>query len=107
MEVPTPCAMIGGVVVSVLMGVILTLPISSAAIGISMGITGLAAGAATVGCCCQMVGFAVASYRENNHIAELNPPLFPHKPGKCKRKHSRKNKMHQKNLNHRRCGTHG
>lgn len=56
---------IGGIVVSVLMGVILTLPISSAAIGISMGITGLAAGAATVGCCCQMVGFAVASYREN------------------------------------------
>lgn len=56
---------IGGILVSVLMGIILTLPISSAAIGISMGITGLAAGAATVGCCCQMVGFAVASYREN------------------------------------------
>lgn len=56
---------IGGVVVSVLMGIILTLPISSAAVGISMGITGLAAGAATVGCCCQMVGFAVASFREN------------------------------------------
>ena len=56
---------IGGIVISVLMGVILTLPISSAAIGVSMGITGLAAGAATIGCCCQMVGFAVASYREN------------------------------------------
>lgn len=56
---------LGGIVVSVLMGIILTLPISSAAIGISMGITGLAAGAATVGCCCNMVGFAVASYREN------------------------------------------
>lgn len=56
---------LGGIAVSVLMGMILTLPISSAAIGISMGITGLAAGAATVGCCCQMVGFAVASYREN------------------------------------------
>ena len=56
---------IGGLIVSVLMGIILTLPISSAAIGISMGLTGLAAGAATVGCCCQMVGFAVASYREN------------------------------------------
>ena len=55
----------GGIVVSVLMGMILTLPISSAAIGISMGITGLAAGAATVGCCCQMIGFAVSSYREN------------------------------------------
>ena len=47
------------------MGMILTLPISSAAIGVSMGISGIAAGAATVGCCCQMVGFAVASYREN------------------------------------------
>lgn len=56
---------IGGIIVAVLMGMILTLPISSAAIGISMGLTGLAAGAATVGCCCQMVGFAVASYREN------------------------------------------
>lgn len=54
-----------GIIVSVLMGMILTLPISSAAIGISMGLTGLAAGAATIGCCCQMVGFAVASYREN------------------------------------------
>ncbi len=56
---------IGGMIVSVLMGIILTLPISSAAVGISMGITGLAAGAATVGCCCNMVGFAVISYREN------------------------------------------
>lgn len=56
---------IGGLAISVLMGMILTLPISSAAIGVSMGITGLAAGAATVGCCCNMVGFAVASYREN------------------------------------------
>ncbi|MDD6571213.1 MAG: PTS sugar transporter subunit IIC [Thermoflexaceae bacterium] len=56
---------LGGIIVSVLMGMILTLPISSAAIGISMGLTGLAAGAATIGCCCQMVGFAVASYREN------------------------------------------
>lgn len=56
---------IGGIVVSVVMGILLTLPISSAAIGISMGITGLAAGAATIGCCCNMVGFAVISYREN------------------------------------------
>lgn len=56
---------VGGIIISVMMGIILTLPISSAAIGVSMGITGLAAGAATVGCCCQMVGFAVASYREN------------------------------------------
>lgn len=56
---------IGGIVVSVLMGMILTLPISSAAIGIAMSMSGLAAGAATVGCCCNMVGFAVASFREN------------------------------------------
>ena len=55
----------GGIIVSVLMGMILTLPISSAAIGISMGLTGLAAGAATIGCCCQMVGFAVMSFKEN------------------------------------------
>jgi len=56
---------LGGMLISIMMGIALTLPISSAAIGISMGITGLAAGAATVGCCCQMVGFAVASFREN------------------------------------------
>lgn len=56
---------IGGIIVSVVMGILLTLPISSAAIGISMGLTGLAAGAATIGCCCNMVGFAVISYREN------------------------------------------
>ena len=55
----------GGMLISVLMGIILTLPISSAAIGISMKISGLAAGAATIGCCCNMVGFAVMSYREN------------------------------------------
>ena len=55
----------GGIIVSVLMGMILTLPISSAAIGISMGLTGLAAGAATIGCCCQMIGFAVTSFKDN------------------------------------------
>ena len=54
-----------GIVVSVLMGMILTLPISSAALGVILNLGGLAAGAATVGCCCNMVGFAVASYREN------------------------------------------
>ena len=54
-----------GIVVSVLMGIILTLPISSAALGVILNLSGLAAGAATVGCCCNMVGFAVASYREN------------------------------------------
>ena len=54
-----------GIIVSVLMGIILTLPISSAALGIILDLKGLAAGAAVVGCCCNMVGFAVASYREN------------------------------------------
>ncbi len=54
-----------GIVVSVLMGMILTLPISSAALGIILNLSGLAAGAATIGCCCNMVGFAVASFREN------------------------------------------
>ncbi len=56
---------IGGMIVSVVMGMLLTLPISSAAIGISMNLSGLAAGAATIGCCCNMIGFAVISYREN------------------------------------------
>ena len=54
-----------GIIVSVLMGMILTLPISSAALGVILKLSGLAAGAATIGCCCNMVGFAVASYREN------------------------------------------
>lgn len=54
-----------GIIVSVLMGMILTLPISSAALSIMLGLTGIASGAATVGCCANMIGFAVASYREN------------------------------------------
>ncbi len=54
-----------GIIVSVLMGIILTLPISSAALGIILGLDGIAAGAATVGCCANMIGFAVASFREN------------------------------------------
>lgn len=54
-----------GIIVSVIMGMVLTLPISSAALGVILNLSGLAAGAATIGCCCNMVGFAVASYREN------------------------------------------
>ena len=54
-----------GIVVSVLMGMALTLPISSAALGVILNLSGVAAGAATVGCCANMVGFAVASFREN------------------------------------------
>jgi len=54
-----------GIVVSAVMGLVLTAPISSAALAISMGLTGLAAGASTAGCCAHMVGFAVASYAAN------------------------------------------
>lgn len=54
-----------GVIVSVSVGMILTLPISSAALCISIGLGGLAAGAATVGCCAQMIGFAVISFKDN------------------------------------------
>ena len=54
-----------GIVVSVVVGIVLTLPISSAAICASIAISGLAGGAATVGCCAQMIGFAVMSFREN------------------------------------------
>lgn len=54
-----------GIVVSVLVGIALTLPISSAAICAALGLTGIAGGAAVAGCCAQMVGFAVMSFREN------------------------------------------
>ncbi|MBQ1371711.1 MAG: PTS sugar transporter subunit IIC [Oscillospiraceae bacterium] len=54
-----------GILVSVLVGIALTLPISSAAICAALGLTGLAGGAAVAGCCAQMVGFAVMSFREN------------------------------------------
>ena len=54
-----------GILVAVIMGVALTLPISSAAIGIALNLHGIAGGAAMIGCCCQMVGFAVMSFKEN------------------------------------------
>ncbi len=54
-----------GIIVSVLVGIALTLPISSAAICAALSLTGLAGGAAVAGCCAQMVGFAVLSFREN------------------------------------------
>ena len=54
-----------GIVVSVLMGMILTLPISSAAVGVILNLGGIAAGAATIGCSANMIGFAFASYKEN------------------------------------------
>ncbi|MGL5513904.1 MAG: PTS transporter subunit IIC [Sporomusa sp.] len=54
-----------GVLVSVIVGIVLTLPISSAAVCAALGLVGLAGGAAVAGCCAHMVGFAVCSYREN------------------------------------------
>lgn len=54
-----------GIAISVFMGMALTLPISSAAIAIMLKMEGLAAGAATLGCCTQMIGFAVISFKEN------------------------------------------
>lgn len=53
------------IIIAITMGALLTLPISSAAIAISLGLSGLSAGAATVGCAAQMIGFAVMSYRDN------------------------------------------
>ena len=54
-----------GILVSVFVGIALTLPISSAAICAALGLTGLAGGAAVAGCCAQMVGFAVMSFKGN------------------------------------------
>lgn len=54
-----------GIILSVVMGLLLTLPVSSAAIGIMLGLTGLAGGAATAGCSAQMIGFAIISFKDN------------------------------------------
>lgn len=54
-----------GIIVSAVVGIVLTLPISSAALCIMLGLSGIAAGAATAGCCAQMIGFAFMSYKEN------------------------------------------
>ena len=54
-----------GIIVSVVVGMVLTLPISSAAICAALSLTGLAGGAAVAGCCAQMIGFAFMSYKEN------------------------------------------
>lgn len=61
-----------GIIISVVIGMALTAPISSAAICISIGIDGIAAGAACVGCCCQMIGFAAASFRDNGFGGSLS-----------------------------------
>lgn len=64
-----------GMLVAVLMGMLLTLPVSSAAIAIALSLSGLAAGAATVGCCTQMIGFAVMSFKENRWAGLLSQGL--------------------------------
>ena len=64
-----------GIIVSAIMGIILTLPISSAALCIMLDLGGLAGGAATVGCSSQMIGFAVASYRENKFAGLISQGL--------------------------------
>ena len=64
-----------GIIVSVIVGCTLTLPISSVALCVMLGIDGLAAGAATVGCCAQMIGFAVISYSDNGFGGFLSQGL--------------------------------
>lgn len=64
-----------GIIISVTVGVALTLPISSAAICAALGLTGLAGGAAVAGCCAQMIGFAVLSYKENKAAGLLSQGL--------------------------------
>lgn len=64
-----------GIIVSVIIGVALTLPISSAAICAAFGLTGLAGGAAVAGCCAQMVGFAIMSFKENRWSGLLSQGL--------------------------------
>ncbi|RPF55316.1 PTS transporter subunit IIC [Aquisalibacillus elongatus] len=67
--------LIMGIIVAVLMGLALTAPISSVAIAIMLDLQGLAAGAATVGCAAQMIGFAVSSYRENKFSGLISQGL--------------------------------
>ena len=64
-----------GIIVSVIVGMVLTLPISSAALCIMLNLGGIAAGAATAGCCAQMVGFAVMSFSENRWSGLLSQGL--------------------------------
>ena len=64
-----------GIIISVIVGLLLTLPVSSAAICAALGLTGLAGGAAVAGCCAQMVGFAVLSFRENRWSGILSQGL--------------------------------
>ena len=64
-----------GILISVIVGILLTLPVSSAAVCAALGLTGLAGGAAVAGCCAQMVGFAVMSFKENGWSGILSQGL--------------------------------
>ncbi len=64
-----------GILVSVIVGIVLTLPISSAAICAALGLTGLAGGAAVAGCCANMIGFAIMSFKENKWSGLLSQGL--------------------------------
>ncbi len=64
-----------GIIISLLVGILLTLPVSSAAICAALGLTGLAGGAAVAGCCAQMIGFAVMSFPENRVSGLLSQGL--------------------------------
>ena len=61
-----------GMTVSILMGIAVIFPINTVVLGSMLGLSGLAAGAATIGCCCSMVGMAAASYRENGFSGLLS-----------------------------------
>lgn len=65
MQATNEAPFIMGMIVSLIVGIVLTLPISSAALCMMISLSGLAGGAATIGCCCQMIGFAVISFKEN------------------------------------------
>ena len=72
-----------GILVSVFVGIALTLPISSAAICAALGLTGLAGGAAVAGCSAQMIGFAVQSYRENGVGGRQHLKVLAHPCCRC------------------------
>lgn len=65
MKATNEAPFIMGMIVSAIVGIVLTLPISSAALCMMISLSGIAAGAATIGCCCQMIGFAAISFKEN------------------------------------------
>lgn len=91
-----------GILVSVFVGIALTLPISSAAICAALGLTGLAGGAAVAGCCAQMVGFAVMSFKENKWGGLVSQGIGTHAPdGKYRQKSKDLDRTHRNLCHHR------